>query len=521
MKRLTIIIVLLLAGIYSHSKEVDIPALRSLVPVDGSVTITDDLEVCGVVISIPKHENLADGVQTNFRSNSSTQNNRTAYMQSPDGKSGAKLVFQHFEPEGQKATRYSRLTLSLKDCTLRMGKKGELSIEDIPNGAIIEAVPGVASDVPAKVKSVRELTADDLHTWVTLKDCEFVFKDGAYVNILEQYARPNPDNSQYKPNSYMDTWQTLLCDRDATPFYMVVNSRTVWRRTGKGVPQGKGDISGILVVSDNVRYGKTNLWQIRPLQEEDIAFEWNGESSFKTLAEWNWNDNAATFSTNEGHVERFRHEKMIPDIGKGELSLDFVSSTYRGPDVNNPVLEPAKEETLGSKGLVRKGAMEIRAIVSNWWNWGDDCGSAVVLKFSTKGLNAEKLFLAFSFSSGKNNVYTSRYNPAFWGVEVSTDNIAFARMDIPDITLRSLPWWEKTVDGVHYKTSCEAGMGMTEHQVELPASLLNQESVYVRICPVKKNLTTLAMENSTNAALRPNLTHWSSVSFGAITIRYR
>lgn len=520
MKRLLFIFMTLLAA-DAYCREISFEELRTLAASGKSLTVEESLELSGVVISIPKHENLADGVQVNFRSNSSTQNNRTAYMQSPDGKYGVKLVFQHFDPEGAKATRYSRLKLSMKGCTVRHGLKGDISIEDIPNGAVQEVTAGQASDLPVKAKTVRELTADDLHTWVTLKDCEFVFKDGAYTNILESYARPNPDNSQYKPNSYMDTWQTLLCDSNASPFYMVINSRTTWRRNGKGVPQGKGDISGILVVSDNPRYGKTDLWQIRPLEQEDIAFEWKGESSFKTLAEWNWNDNASTFATNEGHVERFRHEKMIPDVGKGELSLDFVSSTYRGPDVNNPMLEPSKEETKGSKGLVRKGAMEIRAIVSNWWNWSEDCGNAVVLKFSTKDITAEKLFLAFSFSSGKNSTKTSRYNPAFWGVEVSTDNVAFARMDIPEITLRSLPWWEKTVDGVHYKTSCEAGLGMTEHLVELPASLIGQETVYVRICPVKKNLTTLAMENSTNAALRPNLTHWSSVSFGAITIRYR
>lgn len=520
MKRL-LFIFLTLFTTDAFCREVSFEELHQLAAPGRSVVIEEELLVSGVVISIPKHENLADGVQINFRSNSSTQNNRTAYMQSPDGSLGVRLVFQHFDPEGQKAARYSRLKLSLKACTVRRGHKGDVSIEDIPNGAVMEVVAGQASDIPVKSRTVRELTAADMHTWITLKDCEFVFKDGAYTNILESYARPNPDNSQYKPNSYMDTWQTLLCDSNATPFYMVINSRTPWRRSGKGVPQGKGDISGILVVSDNPRYGKTDLWQIRPLEEEDIAFEWNGESSFKTLAEWNWNDNASTFATNEGYVERFRHEKMIPDIGKGELTLDFVSSTYRGPDVNNPVLEPAKEEIKGSKGLVRKGAMEIRAIVSNWWNWSEDYGNAVVLKFSTKGMNAEQLFLAFSFSSGKNSTKTSRYNPAFWGVEVSTDNLSFARVDIPDITLRSLPWWEKTIEGVHYKTSCEAGMGMTEHLINLPASLIGHETVYIRICPVRKNLTTLAMENSTNAALRPNLTHWSSVSFGAITLRYR
>lgn len=521
MRRLLLILSFLLPLTHLHSREVTFEQLRSMVAPGERLTVTEDVELTGLVTSEPGNENLEDGVQSNFRSSSHTQNNRTAYIQSPDGRFGARLAFQHYDPEAKKALRYARMTISIKDAVISMSSKGAFAIEELPNGCVTSVVPGTAADLPVKEKKISELTAEDLHTWVTLTDCEFVFKDGSYSNILENYARPNPDNQQYKPNSYMDTWQTLVCDSEAAPLYVVVNARTPWRRTGKGVPQGKGKISGVLVVSENPRYGKTFTWQIRPLKEEDIAFEWDGASSFTTLAEWNWNDNAETFNTNEGPVTRFRHERMLPDIGKGELTLDFVSSTYRGKDVNNPVLEPAKEEIKGSKGLVRRGAMEIRAVAANWWNWGDDCGSGVVLKVSTKDISAEQLFLAFSFSGGSNMANGSRYNPAFWGVEVSTDNVAFARVDIPDITLRSIPWWEKELDGVLYKTSCEAGMGMTEHIVRLPSSLLGQETVYIRITPVKKNLTTLAMENSTNAAMRPNLTHWSYVSFGAITVRYR
>ena len=65
-------------------------------------------------------------------------------------------------------------------------------------------------------------------------------------------------------------------------------------------------------------------------------------------------------------------------------------------------------------------------------------------------------------------------------------------------------------------------MGMTEHLVELPSWLLGQKNVYVRILPVRRNITTLAEENYTNAMLRPNHnTHWAYVSFGAISVRYR
>ena len=94
-------------------------------------------------------------------------------------------------------------------------------------------------------------------------------------------------------------------------------------------------------------------------------------------------------------------------------------------------------------------------------------------------------------------------------------------MDIPDIRLHTFPWWERTFDNVTYTTSMEAGMGMTEHLVELPASLIGQETVYVRILPTRKVLMTLAEQGSANAALRQNMTHWSYVSFGTISLRYR
>lgn len=521
MKRLLLFVLLLCPLIQTAAREVSFAELRTMVRPGGELILSGELELEGVVISEPKHPNLAQGEQRTFRNNSSTQNDRTAYLESPAEGLGAKLVFQHFDPEAARALRYARLTLSLKGAVLKMTARGALSLEDLPNGSILSVQEGTAADLPLRHKALGELKAEDLHTWVSIPDCEYVFKDGAYVNILESYARSNPDNKQYRPLGYMDTWQGLLCDGQASPLYVVINARTPWRRTGKGVPQGKGVISGILVDEDNVRYGSVRGWQIRPLEESDIAFDWNGPSSFKTLAEWNWNDGEKTFNTTEGPVERFRSEKMLPEVGKGELTLEGTTSTYRGLDCNNPVLEPAKAEIRGAKGLVRQGAMEIRAQVPNWWNWGDDCGNAVVLKCSTKNLKAEKLFLAFSFAAGANKASCSRLNPAWWGVEVSTDNVNIARMDIPDIRLHTLPWWESTMEGVTYTTSMEAGMGMTEHLVELPASLIGQETVYVRILPTRKVLMTLAEQGSANAALRQNMDYWSVVSFGTITLRYR
>ena len=462
----------------------------------------------GIVISSPAHPNLDDAVQTNYRSVSYTQNNRTAYMEVKDGDSwrGVKLVFQHLDPEARKLERYSHVRIDVSDAIV---EDGGTVIREIPNDAVLSVEPGTVADIPVRVRRVSEITDDDLYTWVTIPESEFVFKDGSYCDILESYA------------SMMGTWQTLMTDGEGNAFYTVFNARVPWRRTGNGVPQGKGTVSGIVVESDLVRYGKVRAPQIRVLEEEDIAMEWQGKSSFNTICEWNWNDNADEFNTTEGVMHYIKRQKVLPDEGNGYVWTDFEASTYRGRDLNNPVVEPDQGYVRGHRGQVLKGSMQVRTMAKNWWDWGNDCGNAVMVQFSTENISGDILCLDFNFAAGDNSAYNTRMCPVYWGVEVSTDNRTFALLDIPPITLRPFPWWERDIDGVHYVTSRECGLGFTAHQVRLPSSLFGQKEVYVRICPIRKQAYSLAYEGSDNWSLRPNQDNWTFIEFGTITIRYR
>ena len=492
-----------------------VTALRSMTP----GPVTDDVVLEGRIISAPAHPNLDDAVQVSVRSASMTQNNRTAYIQDADGSHGVKLVFQHLDPEARRMTRYAWVKLNLKGTVLSV-QNGGYVVSDIPNGAIQSIEKGTAADIPLKERTVRSLTDEDLFTWVTLKGCEFVFKDGSYCNILESYAVKPADNPKLGGNGYMGTWQTLLTDGDSSPLYAVINSRVGWRRGGNGVPGGSGSLSGIYVRTDIDRYGKVYAPQIRPLEEEDFHFN-EAPSAFKTLCEWNWNDNAEEVRTEEGPMTCVKRQKILPDVGEGRLWTDFEASTYRGRDCNNPAVEPDNSYTLGNRGQVLKGSLQVRTMARNWWNWGEDCGNSLVVKFSTEGLTGESIALAFTFAAGDNAAVSTRMCPVYWGVEVSTDNIHIARVDIPPITARPLPWWTKSLDGVTYWTSEEAGMGLTEHLVVLPPSLFGQKDVYVRISPVKRNAYTLAMRGSTNGCLRPNDDVWTYMEFGTIKIMYR
>ncbi|MBO7071124.1 MAG: hypothetical protein J6W09_07515, partial [Bacteroidales bacterium] len=256
----------------------------------------------GIVISSPAHPNLDDAVQSNYRSVSYTKNNRTAYIEVQEGDSwrGVKLVFQHLDPEAGKLERYSHVKIDISGAVVE--DDGRV-VREIPNGAVISVEPGTAADVPVRIRRAGELSDDDLYTWVSIPESEFVFKDGSYCDILESYA------------SMMGTWQTLMTDSAGTPFYAVFNHRVPWRRTGNGVPQGTGTVSGIVVKSDLVRYGKVYAPQIRVLDEEDFGLQWDGKSSFNTICEWNWNDNEDDFRTTEGVMHYIKRQKVLPDVG--------------------------------------------------------------------------------------------------------------------------------------------------------------------------------------------------------------
>ena len=140
----------------------------------------------GIVISSPAHPNLDDAVQSDYRSVSYTQNNRTAYIEVQEGDSwrGVKLVFQHLDPEARKLERWSHVKLDISEAVIE--ENGRI-VREIPNGAVLSVEPGTADDVPQRIRRVSEITKDDLYTLVTIPESEFVFKDGSYCDIQTRF----------------------------------------------------------------------------------------------------------------------------------------------------------------------------------------------------------------------------------------------------------------------------------------------------------------------------------------------
>lgn len=487
------------------------------------VEVADDLIIEGYMVGLPNGHNNEMNTQVHY---ASLKNNdlATGYIESLSGDAGLKITFAE-RPMAKKFPRYAKVAISLKGTTLRCEEPGRVTIEGLTDAHIVRLEQCTKADLPRNEKYIAELNDDDIYTYVTLKDCEIVFKDGAFSNVYERYVQGSSINKRVKPNKSMDGWATLICDKKGSSIYSLVNTLCRWRRDGYGVPQGAGNMQGIISCATHPRYGGDvfGKYIIRPVDADDYAMEWDEhKAAYRSIVEWNWSDSKKAFVTEYGDMESITTERVLADKGKGFLRLTAEAEAIRGRDTNNPRVDAGKEPgTKGFGGFVRYGAMSVKTEARNWWDWKKNCGKGIVAEFSTKGLSGEQLLFGFTFAAGEISPETSYGYPVFWNVEYSTDGKNWTAVEgSKPKKLCSLPWhWDKPVHGIHYD-SILAGAGYTEHVVLLPKSLFGKSKVLVRVVPVAKNIATLGYDYAENGALRPNTMIKTVVNFGSIVVRY-
>lgn len=487
------------------------------------LTVEDDINIEGFIVSKYNGRNNEMNVNVHYAS-MKNYDLSTGYIESLSGDIGFRLSYAE-RPEAMKFPRYAKVVLSLKGATLRCEQEPlRVTIEGVTEANIVRIEQCSEDDMPRKAKYIADLTDDDVYTYVTLKDCEILFKDGSFSNVYERYVQQTNFNKKIKPNKTMDCWATLICDKKGSSIYALTNTLCTWRRDGAGVPQGAGEMKGILAYTTQARYGGDvfGRYVLRPVDKEDYAMAWEAKSAlYKSIAEWNWSDNKKMLNTDAGELESVTNERVMADIGKGSLKVMVKGEAIRGRDTNNTRVDAGKVEgTKGFGGFVRYGALSIKTEAHNWWNWKDNRGEGVELQFSTKGLSGERLIVGFTFAAGEISAETSYGFPVFWNVEYSTDGKKWSAVEGAPKKMRSLPWyWHNNVNGCHYD-SVLAGAGYTEHMVVLPKSLFGKSKVYVRVVPVAKNYATLGYDYAENGALRPNTMIKTVVNFGSLVVRY-
>lgn len=414
--------------------------------------IDKDIAIEGVILNDNTGENNAANPQINANNCDMTVNNRTAYIQSTDGKYGFALFFD--EKELNEFKRYDKVKVWLKGLTITKAEAPErYTITGMTLKNFISKVEGTETDVVKKERTMAELSDNDVYTFVTLKNCEFPIHKGSFTPANEGYGLAY--------NAYrFDTYPLLMHDNQGQSMFLMTNMSCSYRRDGKTLPQGSGTVAGIIVHEKYTRFekdGNIGFYQMRHMSREDIKLDQSKDNGFSTIiAEWSKHNLS-------GSVEKASY-------GSGEM-WHTAQTPAANADYSSvgPITGVQAED---NKGMVSNAAIAAKS----WWNNG--APESWIIKVSTKGIVASHLSMALA---------TVNWNlgaPRYWNVEWSEHGETGGEWNhVDSYTCPDLVQWSPT--------QYEQVPGWKNINVELPLEMLDKSEVYIRLVPsVNKAGTT-------------------------------
>ena len=510
--------------------------------VEDKTQIAEDVVIEGVVISDCESPNMDINHNISTAKTDITHSMRTAYIQTPDGKYGFRLKFN--AAEDNDLHRYGTVRLNLKGATIYKEYNPErYTIRNLTAENVISFKAGDATKVVRKEKTIKDLTDEDVYTFVTLKDLEFIFKEGSYTNIWEPYCIKSPLHNVPQPygvTSRMDSWASLLRDNDNRAIYMHVNTLCQWRRDGKPVPKGMVELSGIVVSSTNRRYGgNMGKFQIRPVDEKDIVPA-KGKSPYKTIVGWFYEANNSAevnyemmgYKTSQNWKKEVKGDRLLPDVGKGYMWTTSDSYFVLCEDYN--------DVTTHKRGATYAGSIGFEGPTTSWFIF-DAAGkvvgtNSIFIEFSTAKISGTGLSVSFDFGAGKQSADTSWQYPAQWKVECSYDGRRWVTLkdtatDQLITNLRPVPFWPSRLkllsgDNSVKPTGYDCGMGLQQHTYALPQAAFGCEKVLIRITPANGKLAQIRSKPEGDmimdkAIVTPHCKQTTFFRFGSINVYYK
>ncbi len=507
--------------------------------------IEDDFLLEGIVAGDFRSPNMALNPSVNRLDDpvkaDTTFARRVTYLEGEDGTWGIRLVFDN---AADNTLRFgTRVSLNLYGVTVTREESPErYTLTGISGWNICSSEPGVG--VPEKRRSLSSLTPEDIYTFVTLENMEFAFKRGTYADVMEDYAlRSTVNGSVASKSSLLDGWASLLTDNTGAGIYAPVNMLCPWRRSGAGVPQGSGTVSGILVHEEMPRLGDAGKYQIRVIDES--GFDMEGSSGLKEYAYWiNSAKNTTSYAARNSRYAYNKLRTVIPsnDLLEGDKSVANAemicentvvpASRTEDPYTTANYYNRLTADNLGvSSEYVGIGDI---TTARDWFKWteeGEFAGyNGFVFTFSTASVTASRWEFAFDFAGGYTSASTARSWPAHWCLEYSIDGGESWSLVKDPVTggdyvhMRGLPWERAFLNGQWYQTSSRSGMGFSQHSFVLPPEVAGRDEVRLKLRPYDRTIVSLPLvwdediegsqiDYSTDVDIR--------VRFGFIYIRYR
>lgn len=451
--------------------------LRAVLPSAGEQAFEGDFFE-GVIVADAGQKNMETNPMTSATSYDDNESAITNYVQSLDGKYGMRLKFA-----------------TAADNTLKKGDKVKISLagatlvrEDNPVRYTLRGVNANNVTVEENVqlttrqKTIAELTDEDVYTWTTLKDVEIAFSYGSYNNIRTSWLGFDANVANRQNLDYR-----ILMDSSHSTINMLVNSDVEWYMTDNGVPQGSGDISGV-IVSTTTSYHDANLlgkYQIRPLELSDIVL---GDTGFsEKLVEW--------FSV---------------DTPKATLSGNIFSATLGDGKMEG--VNPNQTTSYLNFTGKNENAKAFR-YDGVWWDTATGkAGDTVKWTFSTSSCSGKKLVFVFNAVLGKLTEDKYGQAPVNWNVEYSLNGTDYVL--IKKIFIRPLP--KKSTVLTVLPSAAD------EYCIELPLEVSGQENVTIRLSASDDTTIDFATgEYTAKVTFKPDTKNKGQyIRFGAIAVKY-
>ncbi|MBQ7899457.1 MAG: BACON domain-containing protein [Bacteroidales bacterium] len=291
--------------------------IRSTYPNGGEVT--EDYILEGIVVSNTEGGNAGENEQISASAIDYTVSQRTVYVQSLDGKYGFSLLTETEEDNIFKQFNKVRVLLKGTEIYLFDNPAKYYQIKGVKKSMVASNVKAAESEIVVKQKHFNELTDDDIFTYVTLKDVEFPVRKGSICPINEGYSIAGKSDRIAK-------FPLLVRDINGDSFYMYTNTVCTYRNDGTRVPQGSGNISGVIV------------------HERFSRFEWKNDMDLLDMET----------DPELGNIGRYQIRHQTKSDIYDQMQMDFKDSfsellveyRYWNPDIENGVQRP----TYGDNG---------------------------------------------------------------------------------------------------------------------------------------------------------------------------
>ena len=478
--------------------------------------IDENLFIEGYIVSDVASGNAAPNIPITNQRIDYTGTQRTAYIESLDGQYGLMLEFKTVEDNI--LSRYDKVRINLNGCYFC--KEGSevpsdndplrFYVNDVAASNIISIESGSSASIPSKVKYFSELTDEDIYTYVTLKDCEFPVKKGPLTPLNEGYTGGGV--ATIFTANRISSYPLLVRDSYGNSFYTITNTTCVYRRNAQQLPYGSGTISGVIV------------------HEACDRFEWDTVKEAELAA--------AGYSVDQiynlGHIGRYqiRHQSL-DDIAfsreKSEALTTMIcefayfnnnrEDCLKNADDNGVLYYPSVDSHTAKFMNVNSSTAKYPTAQSAWYflgdsNCNDPAGSGVVDANGTK-VDGYQLFIEDNANSGDRGLIEAKYGCAWgsdqwkdtkncWKAELSTTGLSgtapSVQFAVLNKTIGAPRYWKvqwsaddsswqdagtyTVPDVTSWDNTCYWQLcGFKHVNCELPATVLGQSKLYIRLIP--------------------------------------